>query len=209
MTQIRLLVVMPASDDQRADEGQRADNAPPGEAFTEQVNAILRFEGGWRLTMNGMEYPGATEGDTEMTGAAGEPPVKKAIEVLNRAAVKPDREEGADDGDDDGNDAEMTGAQTEAAVLEFKVPEASDTVRARVEPEVVVEDGKQHIRIKVSDPSWVEATDVEDAGANAKEDAGAKEEEDAGAKAKEDAGAKEETNSKPEQTGSEATGSSA
>jgi len=181
MTQIRLLVIMPASEDQRADEGQQADNASPGEPFTEQVNAIVRFDGRWRLTMNGTEYPGATEDGVEMTGAADEPPVKEAIEALNRAAVKPDREEGtAGDGD-----AEGTGAHTEALVLEFQVPEGSDTVRARVEPEVVVEDGEEHIRVQVSDPSWVEATDAEGAGAKAKE-----------------------TDSDRKQTGSEAAGSS-
>ena len=181
MTQIRLLVVMPASENQRADEGQQADNASPDEGFTEQVNAILRFEGRWRLTMNGMEYPGAAEGDTEMTGAASEPPVTEAIEALNQAAVQPDRDEdAAGDGD-----AEGTGAHTEALVLEFQVPEGSDTVRARVEPEVVVKDGEQHISVKVSDPSWVEATGEEGAGAKA-----------------------EETGSKRKQNGSEATGSS-
>ena len=118
-----------------------------------------------------------------MTGAAGEPPVTEAIEALNRAAVKPDREQGtARDGD-----AEGTGAHTEALVLEFQVPEGSDMVRARVEPEVVVKDGEQHISVKVSDPSWVEATDAEGAGAKAKA---------------------KETNSDREQNGSEATGSS-
>jgi hypothetical protein len=181
MTQIRLLVVMPESEDQRADEGQQADHASPDEVFTEQVNAILRFDGRWRLTMSGMEYPGAAEDGTEMTGAAGEPPVKEAIEALNQAAVKPDRKESAA-GD---GDAEGIGAHTEALVLEFQVPEGSDTLRARVEPEVVVEDGKQHIRVKVNDPSWVEATDVEGASAKAKE-----------------------TNSKRKQTDSKATGSS-
>jgi hypothetical protein len=71
------------------------------------VNAILRFDGRWQLTMNGMEYPGATEGGTEMTGAAHEPPVKEAIEALNQATVKPDREEGADgDGDTEGDHVE-------------------------------------------------------------------------------------------------------
>lgn len=183
MTQIRLLVVMPAPEDQRADEGQQAENASPDEAFTEQVNAILRFDGRWQLTMNAREYPGAAEDGTEMTGAAGEPPVTEAIEALHRAAVEPDREEGtAGDGDAGG-----IGAHTEAAVFEFKVPEGSDTVRARVEPQLVVVDGEQHISVKVSDPSWVEATDAEGAGAKAEA---------------------KETNSDRKQTGSEATDSS-
>jgi hypothetical protein len=181
VTQIRLLVVVPASEDQRAGEGQQADNASPGGAFTEQANAILRFDGRWQLTMNGMEYPGATEGDTEMTGAADEPPVKEAIEALNRAAVKPDREEGTS-GD---RDAGRTGAHTEAQVFEFQAPEGRDTIRVRVEPEIVVEDGEQHIRVKVNDPSWVEATGGEGAGTKAGQ-----------------------TSSEPQQAGPEATGSS-
>lgn len=165
MTQIRLLVVMPAPEDQRAGQGQRADNASADEAFTERANAILRFDGRWHLTMNGTEYPGGPDGGTEMTGAADGPPVKEAIEALNRAAVKPDREEGAvRDGDPEG-----IAVHTEAQVFEFQVPEGRDTVRARVEPEVVVEDGERHVRVKVNDPSWVEATDAEGPGSQAKE----------------------------------------
>jgi hypothetical protein len=169
MTQIKLLVLMPASkdqqtdEDQRGDEDQQADGARPDGDFTDQANAILRFDGGWRLTMSGAEYPSAAEGSTEMAGAADEPPVKEAIEALVRATAKPDPEESAaEDGHAERSSAHADdmGVHTEAEVLEFQVPEGSDTVRVRVEPEVVAEDGEQHIRVKVNDPSWVKDTDV-------------------------------------------------
>jgi hypothetical protein len=113
---------MPMPDDEQADEASRDTT------FTEQVNAILRFDDGWRLTMNGAEYPSAKAEGAEMAGDA------------------------------EDRDAEGIKAHTQAEVLQFEVPEGSSTVRVRVEPEVVVEGGEQHIRVKVKDPSWVEDT---------------------------------------------------
>jgi len=152
MTQIKLLVIMPMPDDEKADEASRDST------FTEQVNAILRFDDGWRLTMNGAEYPSAKAEVAEMAGHADEPPVKQAIESLVHAAAEAEREAGAAGNDGEDGDAEGIKARTQAEVLEFEVPEGSSTVRVRVEPEVVVEGGEQHIRIKVKDPSWVEDT---------------------------------------------------
>ena len=43
MTQIKLLVVMPVPEDQRGVDASRAVS------FSDEVNAILRFDGGWRL----------------------------------------------------------------------------------------------------------------------------------------------------------------
>ena len=93
MTQIKLLVVMPVPEDQRDDDASRAAS------FSDEVNAILRFDGGWQLTMSGTDYPRATEEDTELAGAADNPPFKEAIESLARAAVaEPEPEADATDG---------------------------------------------------------------------------------------------------------------
>lgn len=149
MTQIKLLVIMPVPGDQQAADD---DDAARDATFTDQVNAILRFDGGWRLAMNRAEFPGATSEGTEMAGAADEPPVKEAIAALARAAAaKPDSEEGASDD----SDAEEIKAHTQTEVLQFAVPEGSSTVQVRVEPEVFVENGEPHIRVKVNDPAWV------------------------------------------------------
>lgn len=156
MTQIKLLVIMPVPGDQQAADD---DDAARDATFTDQVNAILRFDGGWRLAMNRAEFPGATSEGTEMAGAADEPPVKEAIAALARAAAaKPDSEEGASDD----SDAEEIKAHTQTEVLQFAVPEGSSTVQVRVEPEVFVENGEPHIRVKVNDPAWVKDTGSKD-----------------------------------------------
>src|SRR6266566_759243 len=110
MTQIKLLVVMPVPEDQRGDDASRSAS------FSDEVNAILRFDGGWRLTMSGTDYPRATEEGTELAGAAGT-------------------------GADADTDADRLKAHTRAKVLELEVPEGSNTVQVRLEPEVFVEDG--------------------------------------------------------------------
>lgn len=156
MTQIKLLVIMPVPGDQQAADD---DDAARDATFTDQVNAILRFDGGWRLAMNRAEFPGATSEGTEMARAADEPPVKEAIAALARAAAaKPDSEEGASDD----SDAEEIKAHTQTEVLQFAVPEGSSTVQVRVEPEVFVENGEPHIRVKVNDPAWVKDTGSKD-----------------------------------------------
>lgn len=156
MTQIKLLVIMPVPGDQQAADD---DDAARDATFTDQVNAILRFDGGWRLAMNRAEFPGATSEGTEMAGAADEPPVKEAIAALARAAAaKPDSEGGASDD----SDAEEIKAHTQTEVLQFAVPEGSSTVQVRVEPEVFVENGEPHIRVKVNDPAWVKDTGSKD-----------------------------------------------
>jgi hypothetical protein len=155
MTQIKLLVVMPVPEDQRGDDASRAAS------FSDQVNAILRFDGGWRLTMSGTDYPRATEEGTELAGAADDPPVKEAVESLARAAVaEPEPEADTADGTsaDADTDADRLKAHTRAKVLELEVPEGSNTVQIRVEPEVFVEDGEPHVRVKVNDPGWVTDT---------------------------------------------------
>ena len=155
MTQIKLLVVMPVPEDQRGNDASRAAS------FSDEVNAMLRFDGGWRLTMSGTDYPRATEEGTELAGAADDPPVKEAVESLARAAVaEPEPEADAADGDgaDADADADRLKAHTRAKVLELKVPEGSNTVQVRLEPEVFVEDGEPHVRVKVNDPGWVTDT---------------------------------------------------
>ena len=153
MTQIKLLVVMPVPEDQRDDDASRAAS------FSDEVNAILRFDGGWRLTMSGTDYPRATEEDTELAGAADDPPFKQAIESLARAAVaEPEPKADATDGTGADADADRIKAHTRAKVLEIEVPEGSNTVQVRVEPEVFVEDGEPHVRVKVNDPEWVTNT---------------------------------------------------
>jgi hypothetical protein len=155
MTQIKLLVVMPVPEDQRGDDASRAVS------FSDEVNAILRFDGGWRLTMSGTDYPRATDEDTELAGAADDPPVKEAVESLARAAIaEPEPEADAADGTgaDADADVDRLKAHTRAKVLELKVPEGSNTVQVRLEPEVFVEDGEPHVRVKVNDPGWVTDT---------------------------------------------------
>ena len=155
MTQIKLLVVMPVPEDQRGDDTSRTAS------FSGEVNAILRFDGGWRLTMSGTDYPRATEEDTELAGAADDPPFKEAIESLTRAEVaEPEPEADAADGTgaDADADVDRLKAHTRAKVLELKVPEGSNTVQVRLEPEVFVEDGEPHVRVKVNDPGWVTDT---------------------------------------------------
>jgi hypothetical protein len=149
VTQIRLLVVMPVPEDQESADASR------GTTFTDQVNAILRFDGGWRLTMSGTDYPGAAAEGIDMGGAAGEPPVKEALESLARAAEpEPEPEEG----EPGGTGAAEAKVRTHAEVLEFEVPEGSDTVQVRVAPEVVAEGGEEHVRVKVDDPAWKKDT---------------------------------------------------
>ena len=151
MTQIKLLVVMPVPEDQRDDDASRSAS------LSDEVNAILRFDGGWRLTMSGTDYPRATEEGTELAGAADDPPFKEAIESLARAAVAEPEPE-ADVSDGTGADADRLKAHTRAKVLKLKVPEGSSTVEVRLEPEVFVEDGEPHVRVKVNDPGWVTDT---------------------------------------------------
>jgi len=168
MTQIKLLVVMPVPEDQRDDDASRAAS------FSDEVNAILRFDGGWRLTMSGTDYPRATEESTELAGAADDPPFKEAIESLARAAVA-EPEPKADATDGTGADADRIKAHTRAKVLEIEVPEGSNTVQVRVEPEVFVEDGEPHVRVKVNDPEWVTNTSSDkdkDTGSDKDKDTG-------------------------------------
>jgi hypothetical protein len=158
MTQIKLLVVMPVPED------QRGDDAPRAASFSDEVNAILRFDGGWRLTMSGTDYPRATEEGTKLGGAADDPPVKEAIESLTRAAVaepKPETDAADSTGADADTNAGRLKAHTRAKVLEIEVPEGSNTVQIRVEPEVFVEDDEPHVRVKVNDPEWVTSTSSE------------------------------------------------
>jgi hypothetical protein len=182
MTQIKLLVVMPVPEDQRDDDASRAAS------FSDEVNAILRFDGGWRLTMSGTDYPRATEEDTELAGAADDPPFKEAIESLARAAVaEPEPEASATDGtgaDADADaDADRIKAHTRAKVLEIEVPEGSSTVQVRVEPEVFVEDGEPHVRVKVNDPEW-----VTDTGSDKDKDTGSDKDKDTGSDKDKDTG---------------------
>ena len=180
MTQIKLLVVMPVPEDQRDDDASRAAS------FSDEVNAILRFDGGWRLTMSGTDYPRATEEDTELAGAADDPPFKEAIESLARAAVaEPEPEAGATDGTgaDADADADRIKAHTRAKVLEIEVPEGSSTVQVRVEPEVFVEDGEPHVRVKVNDPEW-----VTDTGSDKDKDTGSDKDKDTGSDKDKDTG---------------------
>jgi hypothetical protein len=142
-------------------EDQRGDDASRTASFSGEVNAILRFDGGWRLTMSGTDYPRATEEGTELAGAADDPPVKEAVESLARAAIaEPEPEADAADGTgaDADADVDRLKAHTRAKVLELKVPEGSNTVQVRLEPEVFVEDGEPHVRVKVNDPGWVTDT---------------------------------------------------
>ena len=151
MTQIKLLVFMPVPGQQRDDDASRAAS------FSDEVNAILRFDGGWRLTMSGMDYPRATEEGAELAGAADDPPVKEAIESLARAAVaEPEPEADTPTGAD--ADADRLKAHTRPKVLELEVPEGSSTVQVRLEPEIFVKDGEPHVRVKVNDPGWVTDT---------------------------------------------------
>src|SRR6185369_9718381 len=153
MTLIKLLVVMPVPEDQRGDDASRAVS------FSDEVNAILRFDGGWRLTMSGTDYPRATDEDTELAGAADDPPGKEAVESLARAAgAEPEPEADAADGTGADADVDRLKAHTRAKVLELKVPEGSNPVQVRLEPEVFVEDGEPHVRVKVNDPGWVTDT---------------------------------------------------
>jgi hypothetical protein len=170
MTQIKLLVVMPVPEDQRGDDASSAAS------FSDEVNAILRFDGGWRLTMSGTDYPRATEEGTELAGAADDPPVKEAVESLARAAVaepEPEADAADDTGADADTDADRLKAHTRAKVLEIEVPEGSNTVQVRLEPEVFVEDGEPHVRVKVNDPGWVTDTSSPAAeGTSSKKDTG-------------------------------------
>jgi hypothetical protein len=193
MTQIKLLVIMPLPEDQQADDASRdASGASPDASFTDQVNAILRFDDGWRLTMSGTEYPRGTAEGTKLAGDAGEPPVKEAIASLAEAAAEPDSEAGtAADGDAEG----IEGIKAQAEVLQFEVPEGRTSIQVRVEPEAFVEDGEQHVRVKVSDPRWVKDTGSKDAGPK---QAGSK---DAGPK---QAGSKDDG---PKEAGSKEAGS--
>ena len=102
---------------------------PRAASFSDEVNAILRFDGGWRLTMSETDYPRATEEGTELAGGPDDPPVKEAVESLARAAVaEPDPEaDAADstgaDADTDRYDADRLKTHTRAKVLELEVPE--------------------------------------------------------------------------------------
>jgi hypothetical protein len=178
MTQIKLLVVMPVPEDQRDDDTSRAAS------FSDEANAILRFDGGWRLTMSGTDYPRATEEDTELAGAADDPPVKEAVESLARAAVaEPEPEADAADGNGADADTDRLKAHTRAKVLEIEVPEGSSTVQVRVEPEVFVEDGEPHVRVKVNDPEWVTGTGSgkdKDTGSGKDKDTGSGKDKDTG-----------------------------
>ena len=150
MTQIKLLVVMAVPED------QRDEDAPRAASFSDEVNAILRFDGGWRLTMSGTDYPRATEEGIELAGAADDPPVKEAIEALTRAAAaESEHEAEAATGTGAKADADRLEAHTRAKMLKIEVPEGESTVQIRVEPEVFVEDGEPHVRVKVNDPEWV------------------------------------------------------
>ena len=104
--------------------------------------------------MSGTDYPRATEEDTALAGAADDPPVKEAIEALTRAAAAESEHE-ADAATGTGAEADRLKAHTRAKMLKIEVPEGESTVQIRVEPEVFVEDGEPHVRVKVNDPEWV------------------------------------------------------
>jgi hypothetical protein len=201
MTQIKLLVVMPVPEDQRGDDTSRTAS------FSGEVNAILRFDGGWRLTMSGTDYPRATEEGTELAGAADDPPVKEAVESLARAAIaEPEPEADAADGTgaDADADADRLKAHTRAKVLELKVPEGSNTVQVRLEPEVFVEDGEPHVRVKVNDPGWVTDTGSSAAEGTSSEKETRSEKETGSGK---DTGSEKETRSEKETGSGKDTGS--
>ena len=80
--------------------------------------------------------------------------VRQAIECLAKAAAPPARPDATEDGEPNG-DAEAVKAHAHGEVLEFEVPEGKTSVRTRVVPEVTVEDGEVHARVKVDDPNWV------------------------------------------------------
>jgi hypothetical protein len=191
MTQIKLLVVMPVPEDQRDDDASRAAS------FSDEVNAILRFDDGWRLTMSGADYPRATEEGTELAGAADDPPFKEAIESLARAAVaEPEPEADATDGTgaDADADADRIKVHTRAKVLEIEVPEGSSTVQVRVEPEVFVEDGEPHVRVKVNDPEWVTGTSSDkDKDTSSDKDTGSDKDKDTGSDKDKDTGSDKDT----------------
>jgi hypothetical protein len=201
MTQIKLLVVMPVPEDQRGDDTSCTAS------FSGEVNAILRFDGGWRLTMSGTDYPRATEEGTELAGAADDPPVKEAVESLARAAIaEPEPEADAADGTgaDADADVDRLKAHTRAKVLELKVPEGSNTVQVRLEPEVFVEDGEPHVRVKVNDPGWVTDTGSSAAEGTSSEKETRSEKETGSGK---DTGSEKETRSEKETGSGKDTGS--
>ncbi len=57
------------------------------------------------------------------------------------------------------SDTEALRAHAHGQVVEFEVAEGKKSVRARVVPQVTMEDGEIHARVKVDDPNWVEETD--------------------------------------------------
>jgi hypothetical protein len=152
MTQIKLLVAMPVTD------GERNDGEPDEVPFTGHVNAVLTFGDGWMLRANQAEHAGAAAEGYPLEGAADDPPVRQAIECLVKAAAPPARPDATEDGEGDaegGDGDEAVKAHAHGEVLEFEVPEGKTSVRTRVVPEVTVEDGEVHARVKVDDPNWV------------------------------------------------------
>jgi hypothetical protein len=145
VTQIKLLVIMPVTD------GEQDDGDSRDVPFTEHINAVLTFSDGWTLHANRADYTGAAAEGYQLGGGAEDPPVKEAIECLTRAAA-PEAGADADNGAESGTEA--VNAHTHREVLEFEVPEGRTSVRARVVPEVTMEDGEIHARVKVDDPNW-------------------------------------------------------
>jgi hypothetical protein len=121
-------------------------------ALTDHINAVMTFSDGWVLHANHAGYPSAEAEGYQLGGAADDPPVRAAFEYLSKAAAAKSRPE-ADNGDK--SDTEAVKAHTHREVLEFEVPEGKTSVRARVVPEVTMEDGEVHARVKVDDPNWV------------------------------------------------------
>lgn len=148
MTQIKLLVTMPATDDEQ-------DGGQPGEvAFSDHVNAVMTFSDGWILHADRTGFPGTGAEGCQLDGAGDDPPARAAIDYLTKAMTAQSSPE-ADNGD--AGDTEAVKAHAHGQVVEFEVPEGSTSVRARVTPEVTMEDGQIHARVKVDDPNWTEA----------------------------------------------------
>lgn len=116
MTQIKLLVTMPVTNDEPDDGG-------PGEvAFSDQVNAVMTFSDGWVLQADRAGYPGAEAEGCHLDGAGDDPPVRAAIDYLTNArTAKPPPE--ADNGDS--GDTEAVKAHAHGQVVEFEAPKAA------------------------------------------------------------------------------------
>lgn len=152
MTQIKLLVTMPVTNDEQRGE--------PGDVvFSDHVNAVMTFSEGWVLRADRAAYPSAEAEGYQLDGAGDDPPVRAAIDHLTKAMAAQSSPE-PDSGD--AGDTEAVKAHAHGQIVEFEVPEGSTTVRARVAPEVTMEDGEIHARVKVDDPHWTEAPSQQD-----------------------------------------------